>query len=180
MIAHLRRLARDLRDKGPFDRAYDPPYSTVQTGTVQGGVAVNIVPRDCHFEFEVRNLPSQDPLVLVDDLKGFAAQELLPEMRQVSAEASIAFEPMSHVPGLAPASDDDFLKTVLAASGGNATHKVSFGTEAGLYQRAGIPTVVCGPGDILNAHRPDEFIPRDQLARCEAFLLRMTRAICTR
>jgi acetylornithine deacetylase len=87
---------------------------------------------------------------------------------------------MSHVPGLAPASDEDFLKTVLAASGGNVTHKVSFGTEAGLYQRAGIPTVVCGPGDILNAHRPDEFIPRDQLARCEAFLLRMTRAICSR
>lgn len=178
MIAYLRQMARRLRSDGPHDAAFDPPHSTLQTGTVHGGTALNIVPRHCSFEFEIRNLPGQDPLALVSELKDFAARQLLPDMRQSSADAGIEFEELSHVPGLTPDRDHDFVKSVLAASGGNATHKVSFGTEAGLYQRSGVPTVVCGPGDIAQAHRPDEFVALDQLARCETFLLRMTKTVC--
>lgn len=178
MIAYLRKLARRLRTDGPFDPAFDPPHTTVQTGTVHGGVALNIVPRDCSFEFEVRNLPGHDPLALIDELKTFAAEQLLPDMHRVSPQAAIAFETMSHVPGLMADRDHDFVKSALAASGGNATHKVSFGTEAGLYQGAGIPTVVCGPGEIAQAHRPDEFVAIEQLARCHAFLERMAKTIC--
>jgi acetylornithine deacetylase len=178
MIAHLRQMARRLRDNGPFEPAFDPPHTTVHTGTVHGGTVLNIVPRHCSFEFEIRNLPAQDPLALVSELQSFANGELLPEMRQVAATAGIDFEQLSHVPGLLPDGDHDFIKAVLAASGGNGTHKVSFGTEAGLYQAAGIATVVCGPGDITQAHRPDEFVSLDQLARCETFLLRMAKEIC--
>ena len=178
MIAYVRQMARRLRDEGPHDPAFDPPYSTLQTGTVHGGTALNIVPRHCSFEFEIRNLPSQDPLALASELRDFAAHQILPEMHRASPEAGIDFEELSHVPGLTPDHDHEFVKSVLAASGGNATHKVSFGTEAGLYQRSGIPTVVCGPGDIAQAHRPDEFVALDQLARCETFLLRMAKAIC--
>lgn len=177
MIAYLRQIASRLRREGPHDAAFDPPHTTLQTGTVHGGTALNIVPRHCSFEFEIRNLPSQDPLTLLKELQDFAARELLPEMHHAD-DAGIDFEQISHVPGLLPDRDHDFIKSVLAASGGNATHKVSFGTEAGLYQRAGMPTVVCGPGDIANAHRPDEFVPLEQLARCETFLLRMAKSIC--
>ena len=120
----------------------------------------------------------QDPLALVKELKDFAARQLLPDMQRSAATAGIDFEEISHVPGLLPDRDHDFVKSVLAASGGNATHKVSFGTEAGLYQRSGVPTVVCGPGDIAQAHRPDEFVALDQLARCETFLRRMAKSIC--
>jgi acetylornithine deacetylase len=179
MIAYLRQMARRLRDNGPFDAAFDPPHTTVQTGTVRGGTALNIVPRHCSFEFEIRNLPAQNPLALVGELRTFATEQLLPEMRLTASGASIDFEQLSHVPGLLPDRDHDFVRTVLAASGGNATHKVSFGTEAGLYQDAGIATVVCGPGDIAQAHRPDEFVALDQLARCETFLLRMAKEICS-
>lgn len=178
MIAYLRQMARRLRDDGPHDAAFDPPYTTVQTGTVRGGTASNIVPNHCNFEFDIRNLPGQDPLALIHELREFTRREVLPDMRRTSADAGIDFEELSNVPGLAPDHDHDFVKSVLAASGGNATHKVSFGTEAGLYQRSGIPTVVCGPGDIIKAHRPDEFVPLEQLARCETFLTRMAKAIC--
>jgi acetylornithine deacetylase len=178
MIAHLRGIARRLRDEGPHDAAFDPPHSTLQTGTVHGGTALNIVPRHCSFEFEIRNLPCQDPLALVEELKDFTARQVLPDMRKASSDTGIEFEALSHVPGLAPDRDHEFVKSVLAASGGNATHKVSFGTEAGLYQRSAIPTVVCGPGDIAQAHRPDEFVALEQLARCETFLLRLAKTIC--
>lgn len=178
MIAYLRHRAHRLRADGPFDPAFAPPHTTLQTGIVHGGVALNIVPRDCSFEFEVRNLPGDDPLALVGELKAFATEQLLPDMHRVSPQAAIAFETMSHVPGLLPDRDHDFVKSALAASGGNATHKVSFGTEAGLYQDAGVPTVVCGPGDIAHAHKPDEFVALEQLARCHAFVQRMAKTIC--
>jgi acetylornithine deacetylase len=178
MIAYLRQMARRLRDDGPHDAAFDPPYTTLQTGTVRGGTALNIVPRHCSFEFEIRNLPGQDPLTLVGELRDFTKRDILPDMRHASPDSGVEFEELSNVPGLAPDRDHDFVKSVLAASGGNATHKVSFGTEAGLYQKSGVPTVVCGPGDIAQAHRPDEFVALDQLARCETFLLRMAKTIC--
>jgi acetylornithine deacetylase len=179
MIAYLRQLARRLRTEGPFDPAFDPPHTTVHTGTVHGGTALNIVPRDCSFEFEVRNLPGHDPLPLIDEFKEFATRQLLPEMHRVSPQTAIAFEQISYVLGLQPDRDQDFVKSALAVSGGNATHKVSFGTEAGLYQGAGIPTAVCGPGDIAQAHKPDEYVAIDQLARCQAFVQRMVKEICS-
>lgn len=180
IIARLRALARRLRDQGPHEVGFDPPYSTVHTGTVEGGTALNIVPRHCSFDFEIRNIPSQDPLGLFEEVKRFALEDVLADMRRTAPDAAIVFEELSRAPGLLPNDNDALLKLALAATGDNIPRKVSFGTEAGLYQGANIPTIVCGPGHIAQAHKPDEFVALDQIARCEAFLLHMVAGVCTR
>ena len=176
IIAHLKSMAREKRERGPFDRGFDPPYTTLQTGTISGGTSVNIVPRECHFDFELRYLPEDDPEAVTDELKRFAAT-LLPEMRAVSADAAIAFEETNFVPALSAKEDDEVVQLALALSGTNGVGKVSFGTEGGLLQEAGIPTVICGPGSIEQAHKPDEFIALDQLRQCEAFLDRLIERV---
>jgi acetylornithine deacetylase len=176
LVAHLRRVALQRRNEGPFDAAFDPPYTTVQTGTIAGGTAVNIVPRDCQFDFEMRYLPSDDPDAIVGGLQRHA-QSLLPEMRSVSSESGIEFEETNAVPALAAAESDMVVQLALALSGANATGKVSFATEGGLFAESGIPTVICGPGSIEQAHKPNEFLALDQLRLCEAFLDRLIKRI---
>ncbi|HEY4133677.1 MAG TPA: acetylornithine deacetylase [Alphaproteobacteria bacterium] len=180
IIAKLKTLSRRLRDQGPHEPGFEPTHSTVQTGLVQGGTALNIVPRDCSFDFEIRNLPSQDPLTLFAEIERHAFEHVLPDMRRTAPDAAIAFQELSRAPGLLPNDDDALLKVALAATGDNVARKVSFGTEAGLYQGADIPTIVCGPGHIAQAHKPDEFVALDQLARCEDFLLHMIGEVCGR
>jgi acetylornithine deacetylase len=173
LIARLKEMARRKRDQGPFDPDFDPPYSSIHTGTIHGGTALNIVPKDCEFDFEVRPLPGDDVGALVAELRDFAANRVLPEMRAVRAESDIVIEELSSAPGLNTAVDAEVTQLAAALSGENTTTKVSFGTEGGLFQAAGIPTVVCGPGSIDQAHKPDEYIDLDQVARCEAFLRRL-------
>lgn len=173
IIAYLKTMARRRRDEGPFDRDYAPPYSTIHTGLIAGGTALNIVPKACDFEFEYRLLPGEDAEAPIRELRAFAEERLLPEMRAVHAEAAIEFEPLSSFPGFTAAADAEVTQLALALTGANGTGKVSFGTEAGLFAEAGIPTVVCGPGSIEQAHKPDEFIELDQIAHCEAFLRRL-------
>jgi acetylornithine deacetylase len=173
LVARLKEMARRFRDHGPYDAEFSPPYTTIHTGTIQGGTALNIVPKECSFEFETRHLPGDDPQAIFAELRRFAEETLLPEMRAVRPETGIAFEEMSAFPGLSTASDAEATQLALALSGANSTGKVSFGTEAGLFQEAGIPTVICGPGSIEQAHKPDEFIALDQIQHCEAFLRRL-------
>jgi acetylornithine deacetylase len=172
LVAHLHAIARRKRSDGPFDPAFDPPYTTIQTGVIAGGTAVNIVPRDCQFDFEMRYLPVDDPAAIVAELKRHA-QTLLPEMHAVSADTGIDFEETNAVPALSAAEGDAVVQLALALSGANATGKVSFATEGGLFQEGGIPTVICGPGSIEQAHKPNEFIAHDQVRQCEAFLDRL-------
>lgn len=176
LVARLRAIARRLRSDGPFDDSFDPPYTTVHTGTIEGGTALNIVPRSCAFDFEIRNLPGQDPGDVIAELKDFAEHTLTPEMHAVSPETGFSWLKSSLIPALAPASDYEILDRAMALTGDNAPGRISFATEAGLYQEAAIPAIVCGPGDIAQAHRPDEFVARDQITRCEDFL----RAIVAR
>lgn len=177
LIVRLRRMAAARRTGGPFDLAYDPPYTTIHTGVVQGGTALNIVPRDCRFDFEFRYLPADDPGRLLAEVTDFAARELLPQMRAVSPDAGFRFEEIAAFPGLVMTDDDPVTRQVMELTGAERTGRVSFGTEAGLFQAAGIPTIVCGPGQIAQAHKPDEFIEIDQLARCEGFLRRLADRI---
>lgn len=177
LIAYLKGMARRRRDKGPFDRSFSPPYTTIHTGVVQGGTALNIVPRDCVFEFEFRTLPGEASEPLLDEVKRFA-DTLLPEMRAVSAGAGFAFEVTNATPGLSEAPDSEVTGLARALSGANEVGKVSFGTEAGLFQEADIPTIICGPGSIDVAHRPDEFVEIDQIRQCEAFLRRLMDRVC--
>ncbi len=172
-IAYLKSMARRHREEGPFDTELEPPYTTVHTGIVRGGTALNIVPRDCTFEFEFRHLPQDDPDALLDELRAHVAAHIEPEMQYTRAETGFTFEPMSHIPGLDTDEDAAIVQLAKALTGQNATGKVAFGTEAGLFQRGGMPAVVCGPGSIDQAHKPDEFITREQIALCEAFLRKL-------
>ncbi|MEE8515363.1 MAG: acetylornithine deacetylase [Alphaproteobacteria bacterium] len=170
LVARLRAMARRLKSDGPFDTSFDPPYTTVHTGTIEGGTALNIVPRSCAFDFEIRTLPGQDPEHLIKELKEFAEQTLAPEMHAVSPATGFSWVKSSAIPALAPIADCDIADRAMALTGDNAPGHISFATEAGLYQEAAIPTIVCGPGDIKDAHRPDEFVTRDQITACEDFL----------
>ena len=172
-VAYLKIMARRHRDRGPFDAELEPPYTTVHTGTIRGGTALNIVPRDCSFEFEFRHLPEDDPHALLDEFKSHVASHIEPEMHATRAKTGFTFEPMAHIPALATDEDADIVQLAKALTGQNTTGKVAFGTEAGLFQNGGMPAVVCGPGSIEQAHKPDEFIARDQIAQCEAFLRRL-------
>jgi acetylornithine deacetylase len=173
LIAHLKQMARRKRAEGPFDAGFTPPYTTVHTGTVRGGTALNIVPRECSFLFEIRAIPGDDPAVLAQELRDYAEEALLPEMRAVSAEAAIHFHVINDAPGLGTPPDAPIVRLAQALSGANDLAKVSFAAEAGLFQEAAIPAVICGPGAIDQAHKPDEFVALDQIARCERFLDRL-------
>jgi acetylornithine deacetylase len=172
LVTRLRGLQRSIRDNGPFDPAYQPPYTTIHTGTIHGGTALNIVPKTCGFEFEIRNLPDHDPDELMAELRGWA-QDLIPEMLAISPAAGISLDEHNSTPGLHMHPTDEAVRLVCALSGNNDTSKVAFTTEAGLFQKAGIPAVVCGPGSIQQAHKPDEFISLEQVALCETFLRRL-------
>ncbi len=172
IIAYLKTMARRRRDQGPFDHAFVPPYTTIHTGTIKGGTALNIVPRDCRFEFEIRNLPGEDPASIRAEFERHA-KTLLAEMKAVSQNARIEFDEYNSTPALSSAPDEEVVQLALALSGANATGKVSFTTEGGLYQESGIPTVICGPGSIEEAHKPDEFVALDQIRQCEGFMRRL-------
>ncbi len=173
IIARLRRMRRRIEEKGPFEEGYDPPHTTVHTGVVRGGTQLNIVPRDCVFDFEFRCLPSEDPQVLLEEIKRFAECHLLPGMRAVSGGTGIRWETLSDSPGLDTDEEAEVTRLVKQLTGGNSTGKVSFGTEGGLFSAAQIPTVVCGPGSIEQAHKPDEWVTLEQIARCEALMERL-------
>ncbi|CAA7613815.1 acetylornithine deacetylase [Magnetospirillum sp. SS-4] len=172
LVSRLRALQHRFRNHGPFDSGYQPPYTTLHTGIFKGGTALNIVPRRCDFEFEIRNLPSHDPETVMAEIRGWC-QDLAPEMLAVSAEAGIMLDEHNATAGLDMDRDDAVVRLVCALSGNNDTGKVAFTTEAGLFQQAGIPAVVCGPGSIQQAHKPDEFITLEQVAQCEAFIRRL-------
>lgn len=169
-VTFLKAMARDFRDKGPFDPELEPPYTTVHTGLINGGTALNIVPKTCHFDFEFRHLPQDDPEQLANALRHFVETKLQPEMHQVSSETGFEWEVLSSMPGLNTDEDANIVQLVKALTGANSTGKVSFGTEGGLFQQAGIPAVVCGPGSIEQAHKPNEFIELSQLVECEGFV----------
>ncbi len=179
IVAFMKSLARRFRDEGPHDPAFDPPYTTVHTGTISGGTALNIVPEDCQFAFEWRYLPGHDPDAIFAEVEAFA-DRLLPEMHAVDPATGIAFAPRSEIPGLSTDPADAVTALAKSLSGANDSGKVSFGTEAGLFQAAGIPTIVCGPGSIEQAHKPNEFVALEQVALCEDFMRRLMDRVCAR
>jgi len=173
LIAKVIEIAERKAEHGPFDRDYDVPHTTAHVGVVHGGTALNIVPKDCSFEFEFRNLPADDPQTLLAEVQAYAAEVLEPAMRAVRPETGIAFEYLSAFASLDTPEDHEAVELAKALTGANSTTKVAFGTEAGLISEAGIPAVVCGPGSIEQAHKPDEFIALEQVALCERFLDRL-------
>jgi acetylornithine deacetylase len=177
IAAYVSARARQFRDAGPHDDAYDVPYTTVHVGVIRGGTALNIVPRDCAFEFEIRHLPFDDPEVFFADVQRYA-ETFLPQMHAVDAATYIEFDRLSALPGFDTGADSEITALGQACNGGRDLGKVSFASEASLFHGAGIPAVLCGPGHIEQAHQPNEWVGLDQLARCEAFMRRLGDRIC--
>jgi len=181
MIAHLKSMARRIAASGPYDDLYDVTHTTVHTGTIQGGTALNIVPKDCTFDFEFRYIGDDDPDVIETEIRDFASNVLEPEMHKINKDTGIDIECTNDMPSLDLGADEEVVTFVKALAGRNDHAKVAFGTEAGLFQkRAGIPAVVCGPGDIAQAHKPNEFIEISQIEECELFMERLMDRVCER
>lgn len=169
IICFIRDLADECRRTGPFDEDFDVPYTTAQTGLVHGGVALNTVPNVCEFDFEIRDLPGTDVGRLVRSIEAYA-EGLEAQMKAVFDGASVTFSCLGAAPSLSEVEASSIVQLVRALTHDAVRRKVAYGTEAGYFSKAGIPTVVCGPGDIEQAHRPNEFVELRQLRKCEAFL----------
>jgi acetylornithine deacetylase len=170
LIAFIRAMNARVQQQ-QLDQSYSVPHSTFHVGNIKGGTALNIVPRQCEFEFEIRNLPQQDISTLVHDIKHYANDVLLPEMRTRYAQADIEFDELSYYPGLHtdPASTViNYTRSINPID--RIGENVSFGTEAGLFDDIGINCLVCGPGSIDQAHKPDEFVSREQMLYCDQMI----------
>ena len=176
IVAYIAHRAREFRDAGGQDAAYDVPYTTVHVGVIRGGTALNIVPRDCRFDFEIRHLPFDKPDAFFADVQAFAAR-FLPAMHAVDPATYIEFDALSTLPGFDTLDGSEITTLGHACNGTQSVGKVSFGTEASLFHGAAIPTVICGPGHIAQAHQPNEWVSLEQIARCEAFMQRLVERL---
>jgi acetylornithine deacetylase len=172
LVVFIRQIADRLAQIEQRDYGFTVPYSTLSTGLIHGGIAANVVPKDCVFQFDMRTLPQASPDALYQEIRSYA-ETLAAEMRRSDANSGIDLQWMSQTAGLAAAETDAIVQWAMQLSRNSTVGKVCYGTEAGLFQKMGIPTVICGPGDIAEAHRPNEFVALDQLAQCESFMDRI-------
>ncbi len=171
IIEHLEGIGRSRREAAG-DSGCEPPWTTVQVGTIRGGTAVNILPAHCEFLWEYRGLPDEDPELIIAAMQTFIDEEVLPDLREFAPGASVETTPIARVPPLLPDPEAKAERWVQSLEGvrDGGSGAVSFATEAGSFQRAGISSVVCGPGSIDQAHQPNEFIDPAELTRCEAMI----------
>ncbi|MFT5589486.1 MAG: acetylornithine deacetylase [Bradyrhizobium sp.] len=179
IIVYIRQMADRLAQLEARDYSFTVPFTTLQTGTIKGGIASNIVPKDCEFNFEARTMPGASADRMYQEIQDFAAT-LLPEMLRVEPNAVIAFEMLASAPGMSAEESDAIVQLAVGLSRNKPNGAVSYGTEAGLFHQAGIPSVICGPGDIEQAHRPNEFVALEQLAQCEQFMARIVETEASR
>ena len=169
-VAKLRSVQKEIARSGYHDEDYEIPYTTIHTAKIEGGVALNIVPATSSVDFEVRNIPQDNPDEILEELQRIADQ-IVQSQKDCFPEARIDLELINSYPSLATPENDHVVDFVKSLTGMNDTLKVSFGTEGGLFQaRLGTPTVVCGPGSMEQGHKADEYISRDQLAQCDQML----------
>jgi acetylornithine deacetylase len=172
LVVFIRQIADRLAQTETRDYGFTVPFSTLSTGVIHGGIAANVVPKDCVFQFDLRTLPHTSPDALYQEIRAYA-HGLAREMHAVDEKSGIDLEWLSQTVGLAASETDAIVRWAMQLSGHSQAGKVSYGTEAGLFQKMGVPSVICGPGDIAQAHRPNEFVTLDQLAQCEKFMGRI-------
>ena len=177
IMAEIERLRAEMIALGDPSGRFDPPYTSVHVGTFNGGTARNIVPLKARIGWEIRPLPGQDTGPLIERIRDFAQKKVLPAMKEVSPDCEITTTIGLEAFGLKPEPGSIAETIAMRCAGRNATHAVSYGTEAGLFQGAGVSTIICGPGSIDQAHQPDEFVDLDQLAAAEA-LHRLADVAC--
>ncbi len=173
LIAELDRIDQDMTARGDLSGRFDPPCTTIHIGRLNGGTARNIMAKTCSFEWEFRGLPDLDPAEIPARLARFGNEVVLPRFAKGLPGVGIKTVNNIAVNGLAPAPGSTAETLAMRLSGKNRTITVPYGTEAGSFQRAGAPTVVCGPGSINQAHQPDEYITLQALAEGEAFMRRL-------
>lgn len=176
IITQIRHMADRMSQIEPRDHGFDVPFTTLQTGTIRGGTALNIVPRECVFDWEFRYLPGADPDAIESEVKAYAAS-LVPEMRRVAEEAGIDIRLTSEAPGSNTGDTDAVTQLAVALARNPKTAKVAYATEAGLFEKAGLPSIICGPGSIEQAHKPNEYCDLAQLAQCETFMDRLVERV---
>lgn len=179
LIAFIRQLNQERQSHGPFDPQFEAPHTTLHVGTIHGGTVLNVVPSECIFDFEIRYLPQDPAEPILETIRKFAAEEIEPEMKKMNPACGIFFRERFSYPGLSLTPNAPVVSMVQALLDSKlSTGKVAFGTEAGLYQeRCGIPMVVCGPGDMANAHQADEYVAASQISACDRFLDRLAQAL---
>ncbi|MGF6641722.1 acetylornithine deacetylase [Paraburkholderia sp. MM6662-R1] len=180
LVRHVRDTADDLRRTGPFDNAFDVPYSTAQTGLISGGIATNTVPDTCELSFEFRTLPGVDPDDCFQRVREYAYQSVLPQMKEENQACNIEFSRIADVPAFEAPDEAQLTKVVRQLQQDFVPRKVAYGTEAGFFSKAQIPTLICGPGSISHAHKANEFISLEQLRSCEVFLNNLISYFCKR
>lgn len=179
VITRIADMADGWRANGPRYEGFDVPFSTAAVGVVHGGIADNVVPEDCRFHYEIRNLPGTDALAMHAEVTAHAAS-LQPAMQAVDPATGLRFDEICAVPAFLAPEGSAAVALAQQLAGRRETTLVGFGTEAGLFQSAGIATAVCGPGHIAQAHQADEYVSLAQLAECEAFLARLAAGAAMR
>lgn len=178
LVARIADMADAVEHDGPFDARYDVEHTTIHVGQLQGGQALNIVPDHCSFVFEFRHLPMDDPFVKLEELKSYG-RELEAAMQKKAPDASITWNQLFSFPGLDMDEEDEAVTFMKGLAATNSTRRVAYGTEGGKFQQnAGIPTVICGPGHIDQAHKANEFAALSQLAEMEQLLGRLVERLC--
>lgn len=178
LVTFLRRTQRDLRTKATLDHDFDPPYTTIHTGRLNGGIALNVIPDHAQVEFEIRNLPADNADAIVQTITQYADTELVATMRETCAESGIDWEQLVDYPALSDQAAAGWLRELAcAAAGRDDVRTLAFGTEGGLFQSIGIPTVVCGPGSIEQGHKADEYVELEQLSKCLSFLGKLSASL---
>lgn len=172
----LRHLATQFRDNGPKDAAFDVPFTTLSTNLIQGGIAANTIPAECEITFEFRNLPGVCPHSIETRIREYLTMQLEPDMRKEYPEAQIHLEKIAAAPAFQATETANIVTLTRQLLEDGTSRKVAYATEGGLFQEASIPTVICGPGLIEQAHRPNEYVDLTQLRRCEYFLPDLIRA----
>lgn len=174
VVGKLRDMAETFEREEVRFPGFDVPFSTASVGQFHGGIADNVVPRDAEFRYEFRNLPTADADQMQREIAAFAARTEV-AMKKVAPEAGFRFENICEVPSFLSSADEPITRLAQRLANEQRTTLVAFGTEAGIFKNSGIPTVVCGPGSIEQAHQPDEYVSLHQLGRCEVFLRGLAR-----
>ncbi|MCB1380774.1 MAG: acetylornithine deacetylase [Alphaproteobacteria bacterium] len=177
LIGAIRVIQREIADHGVRDGDYEVAYTTLHVGKIHGGEVMNIVPNACSFDFEIRYLPEDDETAIVARIEA-AAERIAAGYRDVFPQARFTFTDLQNYPAMNTPVDSEAVKFVHGLTGGNSTGKITFGTEGGLFQKAlGTPAVVCGPGSIAVAHKPDEYVSEAQMALCDKMMERLVEKL---
>jgi len=179
LICRIRDIAEHYKAQGPYDHFFDVPFTTLTTNQIHGGIAANTIPDLCEFVYELRNLPGMPAQAIQEQIEHWVQQELLARMRREFAQARIDITSEGSSPALQESEDAAITALARALSGDRQKNrKVAYGTEAGLFHNAGIAAVVCGPGSIAQAHKPNEFVEASQLHACTQFLRKLGQSLC--